>query len=761
MSKPQSKPQSETKPQWTHVEKGIYKTNNKDDNVRWQVRVAPETNSSKRIKRTVDKKDEAKRLVREAARIRKEGKNVRDAWDAEVGRDGKRRKRVPIEKFFKEYLADCDKRLGIGNKKLPSKGGSGTGLRPATVKSYKSKCRTMARYLEGLSVDYLDELTQEKFEDFRNAMERAGLAETTQQDLLSHLTNMIKARKQHEFPSGFPHDHSKVKAVPPAKPLTEPDDPDKWDGTEFEQFPALPLLDAFRLAEELEPPRRLAVYLAVLMGLRPGELLGLQLDVISCENGRVWLNLKNSRAGSELEIQNQVKTKNSYRKLPVPAVLQDALVGYCTEFHDWDPLSSSKPARPDALLIVGPYGVHETGNSSNSAIRGALERLNMTREHLGGDVTLQHLRRTFLSVVQRAQELTPDAIEAVNPNPNGPDGFVDYGTTANAFAMLGMRVSPRSASEFAGHRKQGESLGREASVVTLTNYNRKVQSKTNPLSNVAAWISLIVKVEKREGLLDAGKQLDWSIPVAKKKPLLTDGDDGWVAYHRFADENGLSRKQIERQINKPIWLRTVIGGAVPTRLVLQLNYRPSRPGSGPPLRLAMRLEHLEMLRTHLATVGPSDLCRRLGFSERDQRAGPVTDYMIEQGRLVPAEHPYSILRTCFHTEEVDRAYQALVVKPFLEQLRTGGAQPPATLGHKLKDLPIFRTRNGNGERHPTKRKEQVERCLEGLEVDGLVRKLRNGFWEITEQGNTHLERNSNECPAQRLPSVRFRGSRQD
>ena len=721
------------KPQSKRVEKGIYKTRTKDGRVRYQVRVAPETNSSKQIKRTCDSLAEAQRLVREAAQIRKEGKNVRDVWDAEVDRHGKRRKRVPIEKFFEEYLADCDKRLGIGNKKLPSKGGSGTGLRPATVKSYKSHCRILAQYLAGLSVDYLDELTEEKFEKLRDAMVKDRKAESTQQDLLSHLTVMIKARKQHELPPGFPHDHSKIKGIQPTKPLTDPDDPDKWGGTEFEQFPALPLLDAFRLAEELEPPRRLAVYLAVLMGLRPGELLGLQLDVISCANGRVWLNLKNSRAGSELAIQDWVKTKNSARKLPVPAVLQDALVGYCTEFHDWDPLSSSKPDKPDALLLVGPYGVHETGTSCNSAIRGALERLNMTREHLGGHVTLQHLRRTCLSYIQNATELTSWMLEEVNPDEDGPDGLKDYGTTEREFTRLGMRVSPKSASKYAGHREQGESPDRAASPVTRINYNRKVL-KGDPLRDVADWISLIVKVEKRDELIAVGEKLDWSIPVAKKEPLLTDGDDDWVAYHRFADENGLSRKRIENQIQRPLWLWKELGGDVPTRLVLALDYQPA---SGPPLRLAMRLEHLEMLRTYLATVSPADLCRCLGFEQPSYRIGDFTRYMVEKGLFIPAEHPYSSLEDRFHPEEVDRAYQALVVKPFLEQLRRGGAQPVATLSSKLKAEPIFRTRFGDGERRPAKRKEQVERCLEGLRDGleglgggGLVEKLPNGSWKI-------------------------------
>ena len=723
-----------SKPQWKRVEKGIYRTISKDCRVRYQVRVAPETNSRKEVKRTADSLADAQMLVREAARIRKEGKNVRDAWDAEVGRDGKRRVRVTFEEFFEEYLADCDRRVGIGNKKLPSKGGSGTGLRPNTVKSYKSRCRIMAQYLKGLSVGYLDELTAEKFEELRDAMVEDRKAESTQQEILSHLTVMIKARKQHEFPDGFPHDHSKVKAVPPADPLTEPDDPDKWDGTEFEKFPALPLLDVFRLAEALEPPRRLAVYLAALMGLRPGEIFGLCLGAISCKEDRVWLNIKHTISGGGL-LQDWVKTRNSYRKLPVPAVLQDALVGYCTEFHDWDPLSSSKPDKPDALLIVGPYGVPEAPQTCGGAIRGALKRLGMTKEQLGGTVTLQHLRRTCLSYIQNAQDLTPDAIEAVNPDEDGPDGLKDYGTTERGFTLLGMRVSPKSASKYAGHSEQGESPDREAAPVTLAHYNRRVL-KGDPLSNVADWISLIVKLEKRDELSAAGEEPDWSIPVATKEPFLTDGDDGWVAYHRFADENGLTSKQIEVQIEKPIWLQKVIRGAVPSRLVLALDHQPA---SGPRLRLAMRLEHLEMLRTHLANVGPSDLCKRLGFGERELRNGPVTDYMIEQALIVPAGHPYSSLGPHFHAEEADRAYQALVVKPFLEQLRRGGAQPAATLGLKLKALPIFRTRSGDGERHRAKRKEQVERCLEGLKVDGLVEKRRNGSWKITDQGRAHLD----------------------
>jgi len=721
------------RPEWVRVEKGIYKTRNKDGRVRYQVRVAPETNSRKEVKRTVDSLADAQMLVREAARIRKEGKNVRDAWDAEVGRDGKRRVRVTFEEFFEEYLADCDRRVGIGNKKLPSKGGSGTGLRPNTVKSYKSRCRIMAQYLKGLSVGYLDELTAEKFEELRDAMVEDRKAESTQQEILSHLIVMIKARKQHEFPDGFPHDHSKVKAVPPADPLTEPDDPDKWGGTEFEKFPALPLLDVFRLAEALEPPRRLIVYLAALMGLRPGEIFGLRLGAISCEEDRVWLNIKHTISGDG-DFQDWAKTRNSYRKLPVPAVLQDALVGYCTEFHDWDPLSSSKPDKPDALLIVGPYGVPEAPQTCGGAIRGALKRLGMTKEQLGGTVTLQHLRRTCLSYIQNAQDLTPDAIEAVNPDEDGPDGLKDYGTTERGFILLGMRVSPKSASKYAGHSEQGESPDREAAPVTLVHYNRRVL-KGDPLSNVADWISLIVKLEKRDELSAAGEEPDWSVPVATKELLLTDGDDGWVAYHRFADENGLPRRTIENQINKLSWLREVLGGDVPTRLVLALDHQSAR---GPRLRLAMRLEHLEMLCTYLATVRPGDLCSRLGFEKPCYRAGDFTKYMVNAGLLTPAESPYSSPEDRFHPEEVERAYQALVVKPFLEQLRRGGAQPPATLGRELKDEPIFRSRWG-GVLPPDKRREQVERCLEGLKVEGLVEKIRNGSWKITDQGRTHLD----------------------
>jgi hypothetical protein len=254
----------------------------------------------------------------------------------------------------------------------------------------------------------------------------------------------------------------------------------------------------------------------------------------------------------------------------------------------------------------------------------------------------------------------------------------------------------------------------------------------------------MVKLEKRAELIEAGEEPDWSIPVAKKEPVLTDGDEGWVAYHRFADENGLEPHQIHDALKgKAVWLQTAIGGPVPMLKVLPLDHQPG--GGGRQLRVAMRLEDLEMLRTYLATARPIDLCRRLGFGEEEgNRVGSVTEYLVAQGLVTPAGQPYSISGYRFHPEEVDRAYQALVVKPFLEQLKRGGAQPVATLSSKLKAEPIFRTRTGDGGRRPAQRKEQVERCLESLKADGLVRKLRNGSWELTPQDDTHPEGDSNE-----------------
>ena len=733
-----SKPQSKTEPQWTRVGKGIYKTKNKGGTVRYQVRVADATNSANKVKLTVDSLDEAQRRVREAARIRKEGKNVKGVWDAEKGPGGKRRKRVPIETFFEDYLKDCKARKDIGDKKLPSKGGPGSGLR--STKSYRSRCRVLARYLEKLEVGHLDDLTPEKFVALRDEMaHETGYAEKTQASLLGHLMVMIKTRKKHEFPPGFPDEHSRVKAVPPAEPLTPPDDPSKWGGHEFDAFPALPLLDAFRLAEDLAPPRRLVVYLTALMGLRPGEIFGLQLGEISYSADRVWLNIKTSRGDKQ---KNYVKTKHSNRILPVPPVLQDALVGYCTEFHDWDPLSGSNPPEKDALLILGLYGVPEATQTCGGAIRGALKRLDMTKEDLGGAVTLQHLRRTCLSYIQNASELTSYMLEEFNPDEDGPDVLEDYGTTQLSFTRLGMRVTPKSASKYAGHSEQGESPDRVAVRTTSVHYNRRVL-KTDPVRDTSDWLSLMVKLEKRAELIEAGEEPDWSIPVAKKEQFLTDGDEGWVSYLRFADENDLSRRQIENaKDGKTVWLQTVLGGPVPTRkVVLSLNHQL---GVSSPSRTALRLEDLEMLRTYLTTFRPNDLCGRLGFSDHDSRVGSVTEYLVAQGLVTPAEQPYSILEHRFHPEEVDRAHEALVVQPFLEQLLKGGAQPPRTLGLKLIDEPIFRTRYGDGERRPAQRKEQVERCLESLKADGLVEVLRNGSWKITDQGKAHLKGDSNE-----------------
>ena len=480
------------------------------------------------------------------------------------------------------------------------------------------------------------------------------------------------------------------------------------------------------------------------MGLRPGEIFGLQLGAISYKEDRVSLNIKESRSGARPvnELNGYVKTKTSYRILPVPPVLQDALVGYCTEFHDWDPLSGSKAHKPDALLIVGPYGVPESVGTSRKAIAEALKRLDMTKEHLGGHVTLQHLRRTCLSYIQNASELTSYMLEEFNPDQDGSDVLEDYGTTQLSFTRLGMRVTPKSASKYAGHTEQGESPDRKASPVTRVHYNRRVLTG-DPVRDTSDWLSLMVKLEKRAELIEAGEEPDWSVPVAKKEQFLTDGDEGWVSYLRFADENGLEPHRIvDALVSRSVWLQRALGGPVPTRKVLPLDYQSNR-GARP--LVAMRLEHLEMVRSYQATVGPTDLSRRLGFAEEDVcRIGPVTNYMVSQGLVTPAEQPYSILEHRFHPEEVDRAHEALVVKPFLEQLLEGGAQPPRTLGLKLSDEPIFRTRTGKGKRRKNRLAEQAERCLEGLEADGLVEELRNGSWKITDQGQKHLEGDSNE-----------------
>ncbi|MEE1565977.1 MAG: hypothetical protein V1249_13445, partial [Acidimicrobiales bacterium] len=90
--------------------------------------------------------------------------------------------------------------------------------------------------------------------------------------------------------------------------------------------------------------------------------------------------------------------------------------------------------------------------------------------------------------------------------------------------------------------------------------------------------------------------------------------------------------------------------------------------------------------------------------------------------------------------EVERAYEALVVAPFLDALHgEGRALTPAAIAGLCEDEPILMAPSTGGPAWPATRKAQVARCLKALKKDRLVKMHRNGTWSPTEKGlKTHL-----------------------
>jgi hypothetical protein len=84
---------------------------------------------------------------------------------------------------------------------------------------------------------------------------------------------------------------------------------------------------------------------------------------------------------------------------------------------------------------------------------------------------------------------------------------------------------------------------------------------------------------------------------------------------------------------------------------------------------------------------------------------------------------------------VERAYEALVVAPILEALaQEGGGRTPEAIGVRCEDEPILMSPGTGGTARPATRKAQVNRCLQALKKDRLVKKARNGTWSLTDTG---------------------------
>ncbi len=480
---------------------------------RYELRVVNSKGSQKRAKITVDTLAEALAMREVAEQARKEGGSARVAWASMRGIDGTRVRRVKIDEMFKRYLDHGDKLVSQGgdHKDPAPRSGSAEIRRATTQRGYRRNVKLVKRLIAEVGVGYADEMTADKLEEVRNEMADRGLAKNTQQSRLFHVRKALEHLDAGEQPEGFPNDHKKVKPLKPGKPRKRAPNPAKWGGTYGDDPPALPLHEAFDIAEEMGPERGLAVYLMVLMGLRRGEALGVTLEKISHEGGRLYITIEDQRF--EKKIEEQAKTTASYRKLPVPEVMKAALVGYCRGLHGWDPTGDQNPPDPSSPLVLSPTRKIEAPMAWVKAFRGAFQECRVGYDDLGYELTPHHLRKTCSAQILGAQQTA--ARESGRREAEMQKAFVvgdedellrliemhrveldALGVTKESLLQLGMQVPQVNASSWLGHKIKGNAGAPfQAAAVTLDVYNPTLTA-LDPLEATADWLTFAARFDK-------------------------------------------------------------------------------------------------------------------------------------------------------------------------------------------------------------------------------------------------------------------------
>ncbi len=751
----------------TRVERAIWRTGAG----RYEVRVVNKKGSQKRAKITVDTLAEALAMREVAEQARKEGGSARVAWASMRGIDGTRVRRVKIDEMFKRYLEHGDKLVSQGgdHKDPAPRSGSAEIRRATTQRGYRRNVKLVKRLIAEVGVGYADEMTADKLEEVRNEMADRGLAKNTQQSRLFHVCKALEHLDAGEQPEGFPNDHKKVKPLKPGKPRKRAPNPAKWGGTYGDDPPALPLHEAFDIAEEMGPERGLAVYLMVLMGLRRGEALGVTLEKISHEGGRLYITIEDQRF--EKKIEEQAKTTASYRKLPVPEVMKAALVGYCRGLHGWDPTGDQNPPDPSSPLVLSPTRTIELPGQWGKAFRDARQACRLDYDDLGYELTPHHLRKSCSAQILAAQQ-TAGKVSA------WPKDDLDaLGVTKDSLLQLGMQVPQVNASIWLGHETKGTAgAPYQASAITLNVYNPtltalEAEEATADWLTFAArldkWVAynktmLFVAVATLMGNPPAGDRLSegsvkpvrrWTLPVPQFDEFLLDGEDGWRSYRLYAQEHGLDVAQFANLTQPRNWLHNALGG--PPETVDVWTHR-TRDGAGRPVvdegadprqtgkpRAAWRVADLDMVRTYLESAATADVLERLGLCQGPKQKSKseytnghlMLERLINGGFIEALPAPYSTPYRRFDRGEVERAYEALVVAPILEVLaQESGGRTPEAIGVRCEDEPILMSPQTGRPARPATRKAQVKRCLQALEKDRLVKKARNGTWSLTDTG---------------------------
>jgi integrase len=169
------------------------------------------------------------------------------------------------------------------------------------------------------------------------------------------------------------------------------------------------------LALDLSPWWRALVTTAVTLGLRPGELLGLQWDDVDLETGvlRVRAALKQTAPGRDGLQRGALKTDQSRRTLRIPAPARTALTALRRD-QAADRLRRGEFYGSSGLVFCDNAGLPPWPQNVRSRFRSLCGQAG-----IGEDWQLHELRHTFVSQMSQAGvdvEVIADHVGHVNSN---------------------------------------------------------------------------------------------------------------------------------------------------------------------------------------------------------------------------------------------------------------------------------------------------------------------------------------------------------
>jgi integrase len=266
----------------------------------------------------------------------------------------------------KLIVAQRDLQHGIApaNEKLTLKqylndwieGSAKSSLRPRSYERYKEIVEL--HIIPGLGREVLAKLTPVKIERFLNDKIKAGLMPRTVQNIHGVLR---RALKQAERWGTIPRNPASLVSAPRAE---------RADAKPFTVEEAKTFLQGIQ-GDRLE----VLYSVALALGLRQGEALGLSWEDVDLDTGTLCVNRNLQRIGGKL-VLTEPKTRKSRRTLPLPPSLKKSLLQHKEQQHQ-DRLLSGEQWEECGLIFTSRTGKPLQSNNVLKAFKRALSRAGL------------------------------------------------------------------------------------------------------------------------------------------------------------------------------------------------------------------------------------------------------------------------------------------------------------------------------------------------------------------------------------------------